>query len=266
MLPDHDLRRDVVALAERAGREIAELYRRNELESWDKSDGTPLTAADLASERVLSEGLARWGWPILSEETKTAPFEERRGWRRFWLVDPLDGTREFVNRTGEFAVSVALVDEGRPVLGVIHAPMTETTWSAWTGAGAYRRIAGGDEAPLGPRALPEARTALVSRSHRSGGRTDQYLEQLEVQVTEPSGSAIKFGRMAEGAGHLYVRLGPTMEWDVAAGDCICREQGLEVVVVPTGAPLAYNTESMVNPPFIVRDPNDERLRDLPSPD
>lgn len=267
MKATHDLRRDVIRLAEQAGAEIARLYRSGDVDVRDKADGTPLTAADLAAEQILGGGLsARSDAPILSEETKAAPFEERRSWRTFWLVDPLDGTREFVNRTGEFAVSVALVSEGRPVLGIIHAPMLGVTWSALAGDGAYRRTGvGADDQRLGVRALPQARTALVSRSHRSGGRTDAYLEALGVEVTLPSGSAIKFGRMAEGAAHLYVRLGPTMEWDVAAGDCICREQGLEVVRVPEGTALDYNTETLVNPGFIVRDPSDLALQQLPTP-
>lgn len=268
MTVDHEARRAVIELAERAGREIAAIYRRGDAEVEDKADGTPLTEADLASERLLSAGLReRFAFPIASEETKTAPYDERRRWTTFWLVDPLDGTREFVNRTGEFAVAVALVHEGRPVMGVIHAPLLGVTWSAISGEGAFRREGvGAEDAKLGPRVLPAARTALVSRSHRSGGKTDAYLERLGVADTRPSGSAIKFGHMAEGAAHLYVRLGPTMEWDVAAGDCICSEQGLEVVRIPEETPLDYNTESLVNPPFIVRGRDDPSLKSLPSPD
>jgi len=262
-----ELRRAVITLAEQAGAEIASLYQRGGVQLEDKADGTPLTEADLASERILTEGLRRWSAdPIASEETAAAPHAERRGWTRFWLVDPLDGTREFVNRTGEFAVSVALVDGGRPVLGVIHAPMLGVTWSALTGVGAFRRTTvGGDDTPLPPRASPAVPTALVSRSHRSGGRTDAFLEAVGVREMIPAGSAMKFGFMAEGRADVYVRLGPTMEWDVAAGECICREQGLEVVRVPTGEPLDYNTETLVNPSFIVRDPKDPRFAALPEP-
>lgn len=265
---DDDLRRDVVQVAERAGEAIVALYREGDTEVRDKADGTPLTAADLASERVIHEGLAsRFDAPIASEESKSAPFAERSGWSRFWLVDPLDGTREFVNRTGEFAVSIALVAGGRPVFGVIHAPLLGVTWSARAGDGVWRRgTRGGRDERLPAPVPPRQRTALVSRSHRSGGRTDRYLEQLGVEATHASGSAIKFGRMAEGAGHVYVRLGPTMEWDVAAGDCICREAGLEVVKIPSGAPLDYNTETLVNPPFIVRDPAEATTHPLPEPE
>lgn len=265
---NHQTRRTVITLAERAGREIAAIYRRGDAEVRDKADGTPLTDADLASERVLASGLRdAFDFPIASEETKTEAFATRRRWTTFWLVDPLDGTKEFVNRTGEFAVSIALVHQGRPVVGVIHAPMTGVTWSALAGDGAYRRpAAGAEDARLGPRSLPAPRTALVSRSHRSGGKTDQYLERLHIEQTLASGSAIKFGLMAEGEAHVYVRIGPTMEWDVAAGDCVCAEQGLEVVRVPEGTPLDYNTETLVNPPFIVRDPTDPASKPLPELD
>ncbi len=261
-----ELRTHVVELARTAGDRVRELYERGGSAPTQKEDGTPITEADLASEAVLMAGLAEiHAVPILSEETKAAPFAERCRWSEFWLVDPLDGTKEFVNRTDEFAVIVALVSGGVPSLGVIHAPMLETTWSAVRGGGAYVSSTG-SERRLGPRTPPRDRTALVSRSHRSGGSTDRYLERLGVERCEGVGSAIKFGRMAEGEAHLYLRLGPTMEWDVAAGDCLCREQGLEVVSVPSGVALPYNTETLVNPPFVVRDPKDASAKTLPGLD
>jgi 3'(2'), 5'-bisphosphate nucleotidase len=251
----------VVDLAQRAGSAILGLYQDGPTEAQKKADGSPITEADLRSERILQAGLREIvDLPVLSEEQESIPMRDRANWTRFWLVDPLDGTRDFVQRTGDFSVCVALVENGRPVLGVIHAPVHDRTWSTVIGLGVSRRT--GDDVRLLAPAQPDEppRVALVSRFHRVGGGTDAYLRSLGVERTEPVGSAIKFGRMAEGSADVYVRLGPTMEWDVGAGDIIVREAGLELVSVPEGERLRYNTPSLENPHFIVRRPSSEPPR------
>ncbi|MGF1508762.1 MAG: 3'(2'),5'-bisphosphate nucleotidase CysQ [Myxococcota bacterium] len=246
----------VASLTEEAGHAIMEVYGTT-IQTEAKSDGSPITEADLRSQTILAEALPRLlPVPLLSEEQEAVPIEARRSWNRFWLVDPLDGTKDFVQRTGDFSVCVALIEEGQPVLGVIHGPVSGTTWMARLGSGVRRRSIGAETVPVPPPSPSEPpKVGLVSRFHRAGGGTDAYLARLGIERTEPVGSALKFCRMAEGWADIYVRLGPTMEWDVGAGDIIVREAGLELVSIPEGARLAYNTETLRNPHFMVRRPS-----------
>ena len=219
---------------------------------WHKRDDSPLTAADLAAHRHLMEGLAQLTpeLPRLSEEDAEIPFAERQAWHRYWLLDPLDGTREFVKRNGEFTINVALIDDGRPVLGVVHAPVLGTTYSAAEGGGAWKQT--GDAAPI---PLHTVRTRkpprlLTSRSHRSPA-LEKLMTRLSPHETLNIGSALKFGLVAEGGADLYPRLGPTSEWDTAAGQCVVEQAGGSVTDM-SGSPLRYNTkESLINPHFLV---------------
>jgi 3'(2'), 5'-bisphosphate nucleotidase len=249
------LRAAVVALAEDAGRAILEVYARD-FEVSLKDDASPLTEADLASHRSIVAGLARLtpALPVLSEEAvDEAPFETRRAWRRFWLVDPLDGTKEFVKRNGEFTVNIALIEDGRPVLGVVHAPVLGRSYSARVGEGAWRHAADAPPTHLAVASPPAAtRRVVASRSH-AGSETAALLDTLRQEGpldVVSRGSSLKFCLVAEGSAELYPRLGPTMEWDTAAAHCVVEQAGGHVVELG-GEPLRYNKPSLLNPWFVV---------------
>jgi len=261
---DAALRLPAIALAEQAGRAIMAVYARDfAVES--KDDRSPLTEADLASHHVLVDGLRALTpeVPVLSEESAALDVAERRAWSRLWLVDPLDGTREFVKKNGEFCVCVALIENGAPLLGVVHAPVTGLTWSAVAGVGAWRREAGADEMPLGalaasvsaatPLAPPPLRVA-ASRSHLDA-RTAALLDRLPNAERVAMGSALKFGLLAEGRLDLYPRFGPTSEWDTAAGQCLVEAVGGAVLGLD-GRRLRYNQRAgLANGAFLaLRDP------------
>lgn len=242
----------VIALARRAGGEILRVYDAD-FTVEHKEDKSPLTEADMAAHDAIDEGLAELtpGVPVLSEESAAVPFAERRTWRRYWLVDPLDGTREFVKRNGEFTVNIALIEDGHPVLGVILAPVTGLCYFACRGCGAYR--AGRDGAAQAIRVRPLDRGRLVvagSRSH-AGDRLASFLERLGSYELVSMGSSLKSCLVAEGKADLYVRLGPTSEWDTAAAQCVVEEAGGRVTDTAM-RPLRYNTkESLLNPDFFV---------------
>lgn len=246
-----DLREGVIALAREAAAAILEVYE-GAFDVEHKADASPLTAADLAAHRCIVAGLARLApdIPVLSEEaaeeTTTAA---RRSWRRLWLVDPLDGTREFVKRNGEFTVNIALIDEGVPVFGVIQAPVTGLLWHAQQGRGAFRRV-GDAETPISVRT--PARSPLrvaASRSHRDP-RTEALMARIGEVETIARGSSLKFCLLAEGDMDVYPRFGPTSEWDTAAGQCILEVAGGSVID-PKGRPLRYNQrDTILNGDFL----------------
>ncbi len=239
-------------LAEDAGRAILEVYA-GDFSVDLKDDASPLTAADLAAQRIISVGLARIAphIPVLSEEAREVPWSERRDWQRFWLVDPLDGTREFVKRNGEFTVNIALIELHRPRLGVVHAPVTGRTAWAERGEGAWHRA--GTGAPIqalavSPRSAPPWRV-LGSRSHRDP-ETERFLAAQGPVEVKGLGSSLKFIAIAAGDADLYARFGPTSEWDTAAGQCVLEAAGGAVVGLD-GRSLDYNArETLLNPSFI----------------
>ncbi len=207
-----------------------------------KADASPVTEADLRAHRVLVEGLATLGGlPVLSEEgVEDIDPAERRTWTRYWLVDPLDGTREFIHRRDEFTVNVALIDQHRPSLGVVHLPVTGESWWGIPGRGAGRVDANGAHTAIqaAPRAAEPVRV-LGSHSHRDPF-LGAYLEALGPHRLHTAGSSLKFCRIAEGAADLYPRFGPTAEWDTAAGQAVAEAAGASVVDLE-GHPLRYNT-------------------------
>jgi len=224
-----------------------------------KDDRSPLTQADKDAHRALVSTLT--DLPLLSEEGLAHPFTERRSWKNYWLVDPLDGTKEFLQGNGEFTVNVALVREGRPVLGVVFAPALDALYFGAEGLGAFkaRQIPPPDKAPtlLVSSSPLRARTpgggpleALVSRSHLSPA-VKTYLDGLGRGVAMvPLGSSLKFCRVAEGGADLYPRFGPTMEWDTAAGQAVLEAAGGRVLDAIAGTPLRYNKEDLHNPSFL----------------
>lgn len=216
-----------------------------------KLDESPLTLADLESQRIIIEGLGRLtpDIPILSEESAQAPWTQRRGWRELWVVDPLDGTREFVKRNGEFTINIALIVEHEPLLGIVAAPARQLLYWGAAGTGAYRRA--GDAPPSKIQVATPRRPLRVvgSRSHASA-RTQAYLATLGGHVTEGVGSSLKFCMVAEGAAELYARFGPTSEWDTAAGQALLEAAGGHVTRLD-GHRLRYNCrESLVNGDFL----------------
>jgi 3'(2'), 5'-bisphosphate nucleotidase len=247
----HLLLTDVVALAREAGAAIMDVYA-GDFAVQTKDDQSPLTEADLRSHRLIVAGLQRLtpDVPVVSEESAVPPLSERQRWEWLWLVDPLDGTKEFVNRTGEFTVNVALVHRTRAVLGVVHVPGLGVDYYACEGAGAFRQDRdGGVHRIEARRALASPPRVIGSRSHR-GDRLTGFLDALGPHEFRPCGSAMKFGLIADGTADLYPRVGPTSEWDTAAGQAIVECAGAKLVT-REGTPLAYNArETLLNPDFV----------------
>ena len=243
---------DVLRLAEAASRRILEIYN-SEFTIAHKDDNSPLTAADLASHDTICKGLHELtpAIPILSEESASIPYTVRKNWNYFWLVDPLDGTREFIKRNGEFTINIALIEKHAPILGVVHVPVSGTTCFAGRGYGAFKKS--GNETPrkINTRRTEAGRIALAgSRSHGSD-RQQAFIERLGDIEVHAIGSALKFCLVAEGIVDIYPRFGPTSEWDTAAAQCLVEEAG-GMVTDTEFNPLRYNTrESVLNPDFLV---------------
>ena len=250
------LRDDVIALAREAATRILAVYD-TAFDVEHKADASPLTEADLASHHCIVDGLKRLtpDVPVLSEESAHLVGEaERRGWARSWLVDPLDGTREFVKRNGEFTVNIALIEDGVAVFGVIQQPVTGALWHGTLGEGAFRRE-GDADAPIRCRRPAAAPLRVAaSRSHRDA-RTEAFMARLGEIEPVAQGSSLKFCRIAEGAMDVYPRFGPTSEWDTGAGQAIVEAAG-GLVVDPRGRPLRYNQrDTILNGDFLaVGDP------------
>ncbi len=249
----------VLDIARQAGRAILEIYE-NDFEVQSKADESPLTAADLASHGVIHDGLAKLtpDVPFYSEESDGIDWATRSSWSEYWLVDPLDGTKEFINRNGEFTVNIALIQQGRPVLGVVHVPVKDADYYGCPDHGAWRRSGDGTAQAIRV-AEPHAGPVRVvgSRSHR-GASLDAYLEAMGPHEMVPMGSSLKFCVVAEGSADIYPRLGPTSEWDTAAAQAVVEGAGGKVVDT-AGEPLGYNAkEDILNPYFLVigGDPRD----------
>jgi len=253
MLPDVEtLLRDLVELADAAGREVMRYYGTGTLVTA-KADASPVTAADEAGEAVILAGLRRLtpAIPIVAEEAVAKGEIPAVGDGPFWLVDPLDGTKEFIQQRGEFTVNIGLVRDRLPVLGVVTAPAIDTAWWGAVGSGAERRKGGAIE-PIAvrPAAADEPVVAVASRSHRDA-ETDAWLTEHGIAETISCGSSLKFCAVAEGRAQVYPRFGPTMEWDTAAGHAVLRAAGGEVVTV-AGEPFLYAKPDFRNSGFIAR--------------
>lgn len=249
MTPDASLRDAVIALARTAAAAILEVYEQP-FDVERKDDDSPLTAADLASHRAIVDGLAALtpDIPVLSEESAEEVSAARHAWPRMWLVDPLDGTREFVKRNGEFTVNIALIEDGVAVFGVIQAPVTGELWWGIPGQGAFKRDAEGRDVPLRVRAPADAPLRVAaSRSHRDA-RTEAFMARMADEMGEgvsaSVGSSLKFCRIAEGGIDIYPRFGPTSEWDTAAAQAILEGAG-GAVVDPQGRPFRYNQRTRI---------------------
>jgi 3'(2'), 5'-bisphosphate nucleotidase len=245
------LARSAGEIAVRAAAAILEVYR-SDFAVEHKDDRSPLTAADLAAHTIIVAALGALtpGLPILSEESAAIAWSERSRWTRYWLVDPLDGTREFVKRNGEFTVNIALIDEHRPVLGIVQTPVSGELACAWQGGGAWLAdAAGGKARRLGTRRRASPLMVAGSRSHASEHEAS-LLARLGPCAKMSLGSSLKFVRIAAAEADLYLRLGPTSEWDTAAGQCVLEQAGGAVLDF-SGRPFRYNTrESLLNPDFL----------------
>ena len=264
----------LIAGVENVGHAVMAIYRRG-FAVEHKADQSPLTEADMAAHHALLAVLARETpqVPVLSEESGEIPFDTRRGWSRYWLVDPLDGTREFIAGNGEFTLNLALVEHGVPVFGIVHAPALPegaVTWWGEVQQGAFRRESdpendGFQEHAIRVRSLPDPESApwQVVGSRRDGtSALATFCRALPAHATQPIGSSLKFCRIAEGEADLYPRLAPTREWDTAAAQAIVTAAGGQVLEAETLEPLRYNRrESLLNPDFIAcgqRDPRWEQ--------
>jgi len=237
-------------IAMEAGKKIMDIYQ--DSSSWNvevKDDKSPLTRADKEANLIIEKGLKALplSFHIISEEGKSTPYEERKNWPVFWLVDPLDGTKEFIKRNGQFTVNIALVEDHAPVLGVIYAPATKELFFGIKGEGAYKQSSENVSTRLSVSSRSTQLVSVGSSSHASEEEA-AYLSKYDIASTIKSGSSLKFCRVAEGVADLYLRTGPTMEWDTAAGQCIAESAGA-VMTTLDGTPFLYNKQSLLNTGF-----------------
>ena len=252
MQEDVTLLDPVVDIARQAGRGILEVYG-TDFSVAAKEDRSPLTEADMRSHRIIVGALQTLtpDKPVLSEESWEIPFSTRNEWKEYWLVDPLDGTKEFVKRNGEFTVNIALIRDHRAVLGAVHVPVQDKSYYGCAGSGAFVREGHNDPVAIRPSKRSAAPLRVVgSRSHPSASLT-QYLESLGPHEIVPMGSSLKLCLVAEGKADIYPRLGPTSEWDTAAAQAVVEAAG-GCVTDTRGQPLLYNTkDDILNPHFLV---------------
>lgn len=242
----------IAELARRAGDKILEVYAQP-IDVTRKADESPLTLADIRAHQVIFAGLAALTpqIPVLSEEASDIPFAVRKAWTRYWLVDPLDGTKEFLSRNGEFTVNIALIDDHVPVMGVVSVPTRRTVYTGSRSGGAFRQIAEQAASPIRVTSdSPPTLRVVGSRSHRDAA-TDECIERLGPHELVAVGSSLKFCLIAEGKADFYPRFGPTSEWDTAAAQAVVEAAGGGVTRLD-GQPLRYNTkDGLLNPSFLV---------------
>lgn len=241
-----------IKASEAACKEILEVYNSGDFQTESKGDNSPLTLADKKAHDIIASLLQSSNLPILSEEGKHIPYEERKQWKRFWMVDPLDGTKEFLKRNGEFTVNIALIENQKPVLGVVAIPVAGEVFYAYRGSGAFVKRNGTVRSL--PKRLPadlkkSGVRVVASRSHMSE-ETQTFIQSLSEPILVSQGSSLKFMLLAEGKADVYPRFAPTMEWDIAAAHVIANEAGISVFQKDTNMPLVYNKPDLLNPYFI----------------
>jgi 3'(2'), 5'-bisphosphate nucleotidase len=243
---------DIIAIAQKAGDAIMEIYAENFAVAY-KNDQSPLTKADKTANEIIVIGLETLSvkLPILSEEGREISYEERKGWEYFWMVDPLDGTKEFIKKNGDFTVNIALIHKGTPILGVVYAPaLNEMYWSK-QGDGAFKN---NKKLPLHINTSPDKLLRVVASKSHLSLETQKYIDNLDKITSKieciAKGSSLKLCMIAEGSADIYPRLAPTMEWDTAAADAIIRECGAQITHYIDQEFLCYNKISLINPWFI----------------
>lgn len=253
----------VIHISKLAGAKVLEMFL-SDIAVSKKQDETPLTAADLAANKIIIAelGSIEPKLPVITEESCDVPLAERSTWESYWLVDPLDGTREFIKQNGEFSINIALIHQGDPILGVVHAPVLDITYWASAGAGAWKQM--GDDEPrrICVRSAPrKGVTVALGWSARFGKRLQRFLDKLGEHHELRMGGALKSCLVAEGRADIYACLGPTGEWDTAAAQCIVEEAGGKITDT-NSRKLTYNTrESMINPEFLVFGSDNHRWQD-----
>lgn len=247
----HKLLPQIVALAEEAGKAVVEIYSRKDFGTAYKENDSPLTCADMASHDLIMARLRGLtpDLPVLSEESRRVPYAERRFWHAYWLIDPLDGTKEFIKRNGEFTINICLIKDRRPVLGVVHAPALNVTYWGAHGRGAFKRSSGGHPVRIAVSDYRRMPLKLVASRSHAGAALANFLEKIGPVECINMGSSLKICLVAEGCAHLYPRLGLTMEWDTAAAQCVL-EQGGGAITDLMGHTLIYNKPDLLNPYFI----------------
>jgi 3'(2'), 5'-bisphosphate nucleotidase len=244
---------EVKITAVEAGEIIMEVYTHSDFDIMLKNDNSPLTLADKKANDIICARLHQIDSdiPIISEENKLIPYKERKNFKYFWMVDPLDGTKEFIKKNGEFTVNIALINEGRPILGVVYVPVTKTLYWASKGLGAFKMTAEStDQIKANKFSEKDIGLRVVcSRSHLDND-TQKFIERLTLPIKIAKGSSLKFLVLAEGGAEFYPRLAPTMEWDTAAAHIILEEAGGRIFQAHNSRPLEYNKENLLNPFFI----------------
>ncbi|ROU02202.1 3'(2'),5'-bisphosphate nucleotidase [Marinobacter sp. R17] len=249
MASNSSLLPEVVRIAEAASAKVLDIYE-TDFSVDHKADKSPITEADIASHHVIVEGLQSLTpeIPILSEESANAPWDERKHWTRFWLVDPIDGTKDFVNRSGEFTVNIALIENGEPVMGVVTAPALDEVYWGLKGEGAWKRNGAGETRQLSVVEPPQSKRVVASKNHLNDD-TRAFIEALGEHCLVQAGSSLKFCRIAEGEADIYPRLGPTCEWDTGAAQAVLEAAGGKVRKLD-GSPIEYGKEDVLNPFFV----------------
>ncbi|PCM45240.1 3'(2'),5'-bisphosphate nucleotidase CysQ [Marinobacter sp. ANT_B65] len=240
---------EVIRVADEASDRVLHIYQSDFKVSY-KEDESPITAADIASHEIIVRGLRNISRdiPILSEESVAAPWEERKHWRRFWLIDPIDGTRDFTQRTGEFTVNIAMIEDGVPVMGVVTAPALKEAFWGVKGEGAHKRDRTGLIHRMRVAEPGEVKRVVASKNHLND-ETRAFIDNLGAHQTVQAGSSLKFCRIAEGHADIYPRMGPTSEWDTGAAHAVLRAAGGDVRSLD-GLPLQYGKKDVLNPHFI----------------
>ncbi|NGP75912.1 3'(2'),5'-bisphosphate nucleotidase CysQ [Balneolaceae bacterium YR4-1] len=242
----------IIKTARQAGEAILEFYS-EDIEVYDKEDDSPLTKADLAAHHIILDALAEIDpdTPVISEESGVPEYDERKHWKKFWIVDPLDGTKEFIKKNGEFTVNIALIEDGKPVLGVVYLPAKDVMYFGEKNLGSYKSEQQKEAVRIYSKAADISKpvTVIQSRSHGSDTLKDDLAEKgIKMKDSVKAGSSLKFCLVAEGKADIYPRMGPTMEWDVAAGDCVYRNSAQNGEHY---SPLTYNKPDLKNSGFLI---------------
>ncbi|MCU0357294.1 MAG: 3'(2'),5'-bisphosphate nucleotidase CysQ [Cyclobacteriaceae bacterium] len=252
MIDLSDLLTVAIEASRRACGEILAIYEASDFQTEAKPDNSPITLADRNAHRVIAEILATTGIPVLSEEGKNIPYDERKNWSYFWLVDPLDGTKEFLKRNGEFTVNIALVRKHEPILGVVAVPVSGDVFAGGKGLGAYI-LRNGERIDLNghqPVDFEKPGIRVVASRTHMDSQTAAFIEKLNNPVLMSRGSSLKFMLLAEGLADVYPRFAPTMEWDTGAAQAILNELGIRILQQGTTDPLVYNKSNLLNPGFL----------------
>jgi len=242
---------DILNIVKKAGREVLKIYNKD-FDVEYKDNKSPLTEADKVSHRIIVEGLKKYNLPILSEEGKNIPYEKRKNWKYFWMIDPLDGTKEFIKKNGEFTINIALICKNEPIFGVVYAP--SLNWLYFNDNNNSYKIEREKLIKLPLKRDDNKFIIVASRSHLSED-TKKFIENLKIDKEKEFisiGSSLKICLVAEGKADIYPRLAPTMEWDTAAADAIVRKSNKKILIYNINVPLTYNKINLLNPYFLVK--------------